>query len=386
MKPFLGRLLACLLVGCVLCPAVFGCAPTHQRGGVRTPAALLSYLGQAQIPFGASVDGAVIGGLSGISYDADRQVYYVISDDRSDRGPGRFFTMRLALSDIGISDITVTGAYSLLDRDGKPFGPLDRSSTPPVISPDPEGIAVDTARRRLYWSSEGERLTDRQSGLLDPWIRIADLDGRYLGQFTLPPNLAVSAQRTGPRNNQALEGLALTPDGRSLYAAMEEPGLQDEPPANTGRQVLTRFTKFDVETAAPTAQYAYPMEPAASPAVRNGVSDLVALSDTTFLVVERTATVPPVIRIFRAEIGAATDVLSMPTIHGTPLTPMRKTLAADLPALAGTAAAAALSPLNNIEGITLGPKLADGRQSVVLVSDNDFSPAKVTQLLLWAMP
>ncbi|MEB3970017.1 esterase-like activity of phytase family protein, partial [Mycobacterium ulcerans] len=153
------------------------------------------------------------------------------------------------------------------------------------------------------------------------------------------------------------------------------------PPPRPPQSTIPQLTSLLINNAG-----ALPMEPAASPAVRNGVSDLVALSDTTFLVVERTATVPPVIRIFRAEIGAATDVLSMPTTHGTPLTPMRKTLAADLPALAGTAAAAALSPLNNIEGITLGPKLADGRQSVVLVSDNDFSPAKVTQLLLWAMP
>jgi hypothetical protein len=41
--------------------------------------------------------------------------------------------------------------------------------------------------------------------------------------------------------------------------------------------------------------------------------------------------------------------------------------------------------VDNIEGITLGPKLPDGRQSVVLVSDNNFSPSQVTQFLLFAM-
>ena len=41
--------------------------------------------------------------------------------------------------------------------------------------------------------------------------------------------------------------------------------------------------------------------------------------------------------------------------------------------------------LDNVEGITLGPKLPDGRQAIVLVSDNNFSRFQVTQFLLLAM-
>jgi len=40
---------------------------------------------------------------------------------------------------------------------------------------------------------------------------------------------------------------------------------------------------------------------------------------------------------------------------------------------------------SNVEGITLGPTLPDGRQSAVLVSDNNFSPSQLTQFLLFAM-
>jgi len=36
---------------------------------------------------------------------------------------------------------------------------------------------------------------------------------------------------------------------------------------------------------------------------------------------------------------------------------------------------------DNIEGIEFGPKLPDGRQSIVLVSDNNFSPTQFTQIL-----
>ncbi|OBG39579.1 esterase-like activity of phytase family protein [Mycobacterium sp. E3198] len=349
-----------------------GCAPAPA-----SPPAL-TYLGQWQVAFGATFDGTVIGGLSGISYDAGRQQYYVISDDRSEHNPARFYTVRLSLSDKGIDDIAVTATHPLLDEAGRPFAPLAVDTTPPVVPPDPEGIAFDPGRQRLYWCSEGERRTDGPV-LLDPWVRTAGLDGAYLGQFTLPPNLAMTAQRTGPRRNKALEGVALTPDGQWLFAAMEDPGYNDGPKSDDGRGVLTRITKFEVATGAPTAQYAYPMEPPAPPADLNGVPDLVALSDTTFLVLERSSAAPPTIRIYRAEIGAATDVLPLPSMQGAALTPMTKTLAVDLSATPG------LAPLDNVEGITLGPKLPDGRQSVVLVSDNNFSPSQVTQFLLFAM-
>ncbi|SON61706.1 hypothetical protein MSIMFI_03223 [Mycobacterium simulans] len=368
-----------LLAVCCLC-AVLSLAGCSVRPPATIPRPMLSYLGQIRVPADATFDGTPIGGLSGISFDADSQAYYVISDDYSEKGPARFYTVRLSLSDKGISDVAITGVHPLLDASGRPFEHQNLESRPPVVPPDPEGIAFDSARHRLYWSSEGERLTDGPPLLLESWLRIAAPDGAYLGQFTLPANLAMSAQRTGPRRNRALEGLTLTPDGRSLFAAMEDPGYNDGPLKDGDRQVLTRITKFKVASAAPTAQYAYPLEPPAWPAGFNGVSDLVALSDTTFLVLERSNALPPLVRIFRAEIGTATDVLAMPSLQGATLTAMSKSLVVDLSALSSPK-----DPVYNIEGITLGPKLPDGRQSVVLVSDNDFSPSQVTQFLLFAM-
>jgi hypothetical protein len=346
----------------------------------------LGYLGQWQIPFGATFDGTAIGGLSSISYDSGRQVYYVISDDRSEKNPARFYTVRLSLSDKGISQLIFTGTHPLLDESRQPFRPLDTDSRPPVIPPDPEGIAFDAGRERLYWSSEGERLTRASRDppvLLDPWVRTATLDGAFLGQFTLPPNLTMSAQHTGPRRNKTLEGVALTPDGQSLFAVMEDPGYNDGPTNDGDRRVLTRITKFDVATGAPTAQYAYPMEPAPTSEDINGVTDLVALSESTFLVLERSGTVPPVIRVYRAEIGGATDVLALPSMKDAAVTPIRKSLAVDMSATPGLSTPE--NPLDNVEGITLGPKLPDGRQTVVFVSDNNFSPTQITQFLVFAM-
>ena len=39
-------------------------------------------------------------------------------------------------------------------------------------------------------------------------------------------------------------------------------------------------------------------------------------------------------------------------------------------------------PPDNLEGIALGPRLANGRQSLILMTDDNFNPTQRTQLLL----
>ncbi|MDH6194869.1 hypothetical protein M2272_001498 [Mycobacterium frederiksbergense] len=329
----------------------------------------LEYLGQRQVASGALLDGTVIGGLSGISYDPVDELYYIVSDDRSAKNPARFYTARITLSDSAISDVEFVATHPWLDRNTQPFAPLDSDALPPVVPPDPEAIAFDARRQRLYWTSEGERRVEGPGPptLLDPWVRIAGLGGNYLGEFPLPDAVRMSADEHGPRRNSALEGLTLTPDGRYLWAAMEGPGYDDGALPDEQHGALTHVIRFDVDSGVADAQYTYPLDPvSAGPGGDNGLSDLVALDDGSFLVIERGFGTHVSVRIYRASI-----------VEGS--TEMVKTLLADLGAIPG------LVPLDNIEGITLGPKLADGRQSVIMVSDDNFSPSQVTQFLLFAL-
>jgi 3-phytase len=55
----------------------------------------------------------------------------------------------------------------------------------------------------------------------------------------------------------------------------------------------------------------------------------------------------------------------------------RKTLLLDLDVLG--------LPLDNVEGMTFGPRLPDGRRSIVMVSDNNFAASQFTQFLLFAV-
>ena len=143
-----------------------------------------------------------------------------------------------------------------------------------------------------------------------------------------------------------------------------------------------RITKFDTVTRAAVAEYVYPVDRAAPETGFNGVSDILALSETSFLVIERAASLPRqvAVSVYRADTGPASDVLDVASLRDQAVIPMTKTLAADLRATPG------LDRLDNIEGLTLGPRLPDGRQSVVLVSDDNFQPFEVTQFLAFALP
>ena len=107
------------------------------------------------------------------------------------------------------------------------------------------------------------------------------------------------------------------------------------------------------------------------------MTELVALDEENFLAVERGYGTHVQARVYRVTVGDAEDVLARPSLGGTPVRTISKTLLVDLPSTVDT--------LDNIEGITLGPKLSDGRQSLVMVSDDNFSPTQITQFVAFAL-
>src|SRR4051812_4122695 len=77
----------------------------------------LRYLGQLEIPSKSlEFEGSIVGGLSGIAYDARRNVYLAVCDDRSEFGPARFYTLRLDFGLDGIRGMQVL-SMTVLDSD-----------------------------------------------------------------------------------------------------------------------------------------------------------------------------------------------------------------------------------------------------------------------------
>src|SRR6266481_7720816 len=73
----------------------------------------LKFLGEYDVPGAKQFNGTTIGGLSGIDYDSERNVYYLISDDRSAINPARFYTAKIYFTEAGIDSVEFTDVNSL---------------------------------------------------------------------------------------------------------------------------------------------------------------------------------------------------------------------------------------------------------------------------------
>ena len=81
------------------------------------------------------------------------------------------------------------------------------------------------------------------------------------------------------------------------------------------------------------------------------------------------------VKIYEVDLSAATDVNSLGGgLQGATYTPVTKRLVLDL-------ATTGIARVDNLEGMTFGPKLANGNYSLVLVSDDNFGAAQISQFL-----
>jgi hypothetical protein len=334
----------------------------------------LQFVGEAIFPTGYLFGGTVVGGLSGITYDAGRGVFYSLSDDRSQLGPARFYTLRVDLADgrLNPGDVTFTGVTTLKQPDGTTFAPL---------SLDPEGIAL-TEDDTLVVTSEGDTVR-----LIDPFVRMFDLEGRSVRALPVPSLFLPTAGGTsGIRNNLAFESAGVTPNGRFFFTGVEGALFQDGPAASLTAGSPARLLRYNLRSRKPDKQFVYQVGPIAEPPVPagqfavNGLVELLPLSNHSLLAMERSFSVGAgnTIRIYLVEIGRAQDVDRLDSLAGLlgRIRTVEKTLLLDLDTLGIT--------LDNIEGMAFGPDLPDGRRSLVLVSDNNFDPAAFTQFLTFA--
>lgn len=343
----------------------------------------LKYVGNYVIPFNYQFKGTTVGGLSGIDYDAKKDQYYLISDDRSEKQPARFYTAKIFLTLKGINSLIFTEVNHFLQPDGKvyPGINLDRFKTP-----DPEAIRYNPFTRQLVWSSEGERIVrGGDTVLVDPSVVLIQPDGTFISPFEIPANLKMQAVEKGPRKNGVLEGMSFADHYKTLYVSMEEPLFEDGPQADvTDNKAFTRIIKFDVASGKSTAQYAYKLEPVAHPSKPensfkiNGVSEILDLGNNKLLVMERsfsTGRIPCTIRLFVADLQAATDIGLMALKDNQNFIPAKKTLLLNMDDLG--------IYTDNIEGVCFGPLLPNGHKTLLFVADNNFKFFEKAQVLLF---
>ena len=354
-----------LVVGAILLLFAFITTPFTITGA--------DYLGQAILPYNLSFQNTTVGGLSGITYDPSEKVYYAVSDDRSERSPARFYTLKIDLSEsFKNGDVTPIGVTSLLNEQGKLFA---RGSI------DAEAIAW-TQRGSVFIASEGDASLE-----IPPAIQEFAVESGQELRILPIPNKFLPGQNRGTRNNLAFESMTVTPNQRYLFTATENALIQDGPAASSNISTPCRILQYNLLTNQPEKEFLYQTEPVKSfgdftQRFTTGLSDLLAIDNQGhFLSLERSFTgLGFRIAIFEVSLADADDIANIDTLSLSNLSNIKavhKKLVLELKTLE-------MRP-DNIEGLTFGSVLPDGQQSLILIADNNFLRLQRTQILAFRL-
>ena len=344
-----------------------------------TPSAVevtaIDFIGEATLPTGTNFENTELGGLSGITYDAKRRVYYAISDDRSVKSPARFYTFKINLNGDSFQkgDIEPIAVITLKDKNGKTF---------PAGTVDPEGIALNDSS--IFVSSEG----DAARGI-NPFIKEFSLDsGREISSLPIPEKFLLSQdKKQGIRNNLAFESLTITPDKKYLFSATENALVQDGERAKPNQSSLCRILQYNLLTRKLEKEFLYPTK-LVKPFFKltgkfsSGLTDLIALdSEGNFLSIERTFTgfgfVNSLFKVYLSKAEDIKNIDSLKEVNSQNIKPAKKELLFNLGKLEVA--------LDNTEGLTIGATLPNRQPSLILVSDNNFNKLQRTQFLAFQL-
>jgi hypothetical protein len=218
-----------------------------------------------------------------------------------------------------------------------------------------------------------------------PRVLEVDRAGKLRRDIPLPTHFSKA------RDNKSLESLSMSPDGRYLFTTSEAALSCDGANATTAAGTRVRILRTNRNGGEPE-EHAYATDPLPHDGGDYGVADLAAISADDILVLERgwargsgnTA------RIYRVSLAdPVTSCLAKPELSAdVPVLP--KHLVADLAKVPANGLPASKqkqeSPLlDNYEGLALGPLLPDGRQSLILVSDDNARSDQFARIVVLAV-
>ncbi len=239
---------------------------------------------------------------------------------------------------------------------------------------DPESIRVSNDGLSIFISDE-----------YGPYVyQFARFGGTRLRTFRLPDKFFVSTlspqgaveianNSAGRVANKGMEGLAITPDGRTLVGIMQNALIQDAAEGGNAANLL-RIATIDIRSGRTTHEYAYLLT------TGSGVSDIVALNNHEFLVDERDGkglgdgSKAKVKQIFKIDLANAVDIGSM---NGTAAAgnAVSKTLFLDVVSALTAAGFTTDQIPAKIEGLAFGPDVWNAGKvthTIWVANDNDF--------------
>jgi len=242
---------------------------------------------------------------------------------------------------------------------------------------DSESIRVSNDGKHVYISDE-----------YGPYVyEFERSSGRRTRVFELPAHLFVSnlnaigateisGNTSGRTANKGMEGLAITPDGKTLVGFIQAALVQDANLGKTAKKLL-RIEVIDIASGQTVHEFAYGLTDG------SGVSEVTALNNHEFLVDERdgdgrgNGDAAVVKEIFKIDLDGAVDVSGM---NGTNAAnnEVKKTLFLDVVKALVNAGFDPTQIPAKLEGVALGEDITQGPgklHTLWIANDNDFLAA-----------
>ncbi len=314
----------------------------------------INFLSEYIVPDDLIIDNTLVGGLSGIDYNNGQ--YYLVCDDANNP---RVYKAKIDIDGNNISNI-IFEKVILID-DSSQFLDL-------------ESIRYDSDLEQIMLTSEGHIFNQK-----DPSFFSIYPNGQIQHTFQIPESFKSNSIQK-PRHNGTLEGLCIASNKKGYWIGMELPLESDGPePQFTETKSPVRITYISSKTKEPVKQFAYLLDPVAKKPkgdfLVNGLTDLVQYNANTFLILERSyssglGNQGNTVKIFEADVSDATNTIKMNNLKDFEFVPAKKELLLNFENLRDKLTD---NSIDNIEGITFGPRLSNGHQTLILVSDNNFN-------------
>ena len=338
----------------------------------------LNFVNEQIIEHNLSFQNSIVGGLSALAYDVQKNIFIALSDDKGNKGGRpRFYKLKLGKQGKTYEFQFIERVY-LKNKEGESFLPID-----------PEGISFFNSHK-IFISSEGAQTEKIKT---PPALFVFNSKGKWETTWPLPnmywPEDLSDLGQWGVRENKAFEALSVDPDKKILWAATESALHQDKINPKKNEQYI-RISEFNIRTTRIQAQFIYPLEARIERdhlKGSNGLTDFISLGRKKLLTVERAylkdetlsgnrKTDANSVRLFLTDCFQASDVSQYSELREGKIVTCGKSLLVDLSSFLG-------DRVDNIEGIVMGPAIEKGKYLLVLVSDNNFNLRQRTQLLFF---
>ncbi len=336
-----------------------------------------------------------LGGLSALEYSGHDDVYYVLPD----RGPGdgsaryhcrwQMIELKPPVSPNGKGSARVVGTTLLTATDGKPLIGISTAFDPHGPDGnhrfDPEGLRLGPSGSVFISDEYGPYVFEFDS--TGHQIRALEVPARYaIAHPAATKEEEIEGNKSGRVSNAGFESLAISPDGKRLYALIQLPLLQDSQRTKKGKVKGLNCRLLEIDLAAgATRELLYPLDREG-----NKTSEMLAVDDHRFLVIERdnqTGQNAGFKKIMKIDIAGASDISAIESLPHKKLPkgvkPVHKSTFIDL--LDSRYGLAGPQLAEKQEGLAWGPTLADGRRLLWICVDNDFKPKAPCQFYVFAV-